>query len=399
MIPKHTVGLLKKFLGGKATLLEKAKVNKWYDDIDKAQLKTEIEHDEVKEALFQKIIIGLNKEKKAKVIPLLKNATFYKVLAVACSFTVVVFIGFKLMDVKQSNKSIAQTKAANDVVAPQSSKAMITLSNGKKVPLDSIYSGTLASQNGINVLKNADGSIAYSGQSNVLAYNTLSNPRGSAIVTMMLEDGTKVWLNSESSIKFPTAFIGNERKVEITGEAYFEVKSIYLNAGLKKPFIVHINSNADLALNTPDNNGAEVEVLGTHFNIKAYSEEKFIKSTLLEGSIKMTSQHKSVLITPNQQAKVIPGKADIKVVDSVNVDEVLAWKNGFFQFSEANIETVMKQISRWYDVTIIYQGKGELTDHFNGKIPRTFSLAKVLKILELNDIRVKIQGKNLIIQN
>ncbi len=264
----------------------------------------------------------------------------------------------------------------NDIAAPKGTKAMITLSDGRTVLLDSVANGTLAIQGKVNVIKTVDGQINYNGSAVAIEYNTLFNPRGSKVQPLTLSDGTKVWLNSESSIRFPIAFMGNERRVEITGEAYFEVTK----DGTKK-FIV-------------TGNNVTTEVLGTYFNVNTYTDESSIKVTLLEGSVKVIKGSSLRLLQPGQQAQVTN---EVKVVNGVDLEEVMAWKNGRFQFEGAGIEEVMRQIARWYDVEVVYEGKPK-EQHFRGGISRDVEVSKLLKMLETTTaVHFRIAGKKVIV--
>jgi transmembrane sensor len=271
-----------------------------------------------------------------------------------------------------------QEKKIDDVPAPAVTRAILKLDDGTIVYLDSAKNGSLAVQGNVSVVKNANGEISYNGSSKDVLFNTLVNPRGSQIINILLSDGTKVWLNAESSIHYPAAFNGNERKVDITGEAYFEVAR---NAAM--PFVVSRNK-------------MRVQVLGTHFNVNAYDDEAAIKVTLIEGSVKVAvDELQSRILKPNQQAEV---KADgIKVINEVNTDEVIAWKNGKFQFiGKADIELIMRQIARWYDVEVVYEGKVE--QHFWGSISRDINVSQVLRKFEsTGGVRFRIEGKKIIV--
>jgi ferric-dicitrate binding protein FerR (iron transport regulator) len=276
--------------------------------------------------------------------------------------------------------AIAATKAV-DIAAPTTSRATITLAGGQKVFLDSVGSGTVAVQGNVTVIKRADGQVVYNGSArqapgSLISYNTLSNPRGSKPVSLTLSDGTNVWLNSESSLTYPTAFVGKERTVTITGEAYFEVTK-----NPTMPFTV-----------TKD--AITITVLGTDLNVNAYTNETNLNVTLLEGSVKVTRGDASDLLRPGQQAQI--GK-DIKVISDVDVDEVMAWKNGKFFFGEkANIETIMNQIARWYDIDVEYQKKVNV--HFGGSMSRQVNASKLLDKLEMTgDVHFKIEGKKVIV--
>ena len=209
-----------------------------------------------------------------------------------------------------------------------------------------------------------------------IAYNTLSNPKGSTVINLQLSDGTKVWLNAASSLKYPVNFTTNERKVELTGEGYFEVAK-----DKNKKFLV-------IAGNT------ETVVLGTHFNISAYENETQIKTTLIEGSVKINSLGRSVQIRPGQQA--ITSDKTMMINRGVNISEVLAWKNGLFQFNNTDIKTVMNAISLWYDVEVQYP-KGIPKDKYWGSIRRDQNLSDVLKVLKESGARFTIEGKSVVV--
>jgi transmembrane sensor len=265
--------------------------------------------------------------------------------------------------------------------APGGNKAILTLANGSKIILSNAKNGALTQQGNTKVVKLEDGKLAYqSGETNVpvaVEYNSVSTPRGGQY-QLTLSDGSKVWLNAESEITFPTAFTGKERKVAIKGEAYFEVTH-----DASKPFQVTVN-------------GMEVQVLGTHFNINAYDDDNYIKTTLLEGSVKVTKGNESVLIVPGEQAKVSSSTDVIKIKKDADLDEAVAWKNGFFYFSHAGLQTVLHEFSRWYDVDVEYEGV--LPQRvFEGKIQRSLNLSEVLKILETNDVHFKIEGKKIVV--
>jgi ferric-dicitrate binding protein FerR (iron transport regulator) len=223
----------------------------------------------------------------------------------------------------------------------------------------------------------------------------------------VLPDGSKVWLNAASSIRYPTAFTGNERKVEITGEAYFEIMPLtsrQVGTGSKGgshkvPFIVKIGS--------PSGEGGEVEVLGTHFNINAYDDEEVMKTTLLEGRVKVNSaipdksgragNPQSAILKPGEQVS-LSHTSQLSQPIPVQTAEVMAWKNGLFQFHNAGLPAVLRQISRWYDVDIRYEGDMPVRE-FEGKIQRNLTLLQVLKILEKNQVHLILEGRTIIVKN
>ncbi|HUP11181.1 MAG TPA: FecR domain-containing protein, partial [Niastella sp.] len=279
------------------------------------------------------------------------------------------------------------------VVMPGGNKAVLTLADGSTIVLDSAANGALTQQGATTIMKKQDGELVYHADgkkmTEAVAWNTIGTPRGGQY-QVVLPDGTKVWLNAVSALRFPTSFTGNERVVQLTGEAYFEVSSLLASpegGGKRIPFIVNVHPSFG------DTGGGRVEVLGTHFNVKAYHDEATIKTTLLEGSVKISSAKREYLMKPGQQARI--GRDGKMALDeNADVDEAVAWKNGRFQFNDADVETVMRDIARWYDVTIEYAGKVP-AEKFEGEIPRSSSITEVFKILELSNVHCKIEGKKI----
>ncbi|MDE3182757.1 MAG: FecR family protein [Bacteroidota bacterium] len=290
--------------------------------------------------------------------------------------------------------NIVKAKPLENDIAPGHSGAILTLSNGKKIVLDTLKNGLLANQGNVNILKDGD-QISYKDQENSsgkILYNTMTTPKGRQY-QLELSDGTKVWLNAASSITYPTAFTGKERKVQITGEVYFEVKTILLSLGKspikKMPFTVVINSSSKAK--------REIQVLGTHFNINAYDNERAAKITLLEGSVKVLNNSASVTIRPGEQA-VMENQGNQMSVVNADINEAVAWKNGFFSFKNASIETIMRQVERWYNVDVVYSGQ-KPTDHYGGEVSEDVNASEMLKVLEEGGIHFKIEGKKIIITN
>ncbi len=263
---------------------------------------------------------------------------------------------------------------------PGGNKAILTLGDGSSIVLDSAGDGNLASQGNTEITKSGEGELVYKSNNkaaNAVVYNTVTTPKGGQY-HIVLPDGSKVWLNAASSLKFPTAFVGKERRVEISGEVYFEVAH---NA--KMPFIVKSGET-------------EVAVLGTHFNVMAYPDEKVMKTTLLEGSVKVSRAGKFAMLAPGQQARLTGSSENIRVLDNVDTDKEMAWKTGYFQFEDDNLESIMRQVSRWYDVDIAYEGNAS-REHFTGRLPRNANVSKVLKILSLSGVKFRIEGKSIIV--
>ncbi len=268
-----------------------------------------------------------------------------------------------------------------DIEPPQLSQAMITLANGQKITLQNADEGTLAEQGDVHVVKLANGEIAYRPspvtKAGSVAYNTLSNPRGSRVIRMTLSDGSRIWLNAGSSVTYPVMFTGSERKVSVTGEVYFEVAH---HGAI--PFIVNKGET-------------NITVLGTRFNVNAYDDEKDIKVTLLEGSVKVDMPGAERLLKPGQQVRI---GHSLQVIDNANLEEVMAWKNGLFIFDNADIHTIMRIVARWYDLEVIYEGK-VAADRFQGKISMDTRLSELLEVLELNKVEYSIENKTIKIKS
>ena len=263
-------------------------------------------------------------------------------------------------------------------ITPAISGAILTLADGSQIVLDSLGNGQVAKQSNTTISNN-DGQLIYKAQKGASSvYNTMSTPKGQKY-NLQLADGTKVWLNASSAIKFPTAFSGSTREVSITGEAYFEV-----SPDNKRPFIVDVR-------------GMQVEVLGTHFNINAYNDEEVIRTTLLEGSVVITQSMKSKKLIPGQQA-VVSKLGLISLEQNVNLAQVMSWKNGLFYFEDSSLQEVMREISRWYDVEVVYQ-EGIPERNFEGEIQRNLKLSEVLRILELNKVKFSLEGRTVLIAN
>ncbi|MGE7777658.1 FecR family protein [Chitinophaga sp. NPDC101104] len=270
-----------------------------------------------------------------------------------------------------------QEEVANDVM-PGGEKAVLTLSNGRQIVLDSAANGLLAQQGGTSVNKLSNGQLVYDGEDNregEIVYNTMTTPRGGQY-RLTLPDGTKAWLNSASSITFPTAFAGASRSVTITGEVYLEVAK-----DEKMPFTVKAN-------------GVDIAVLGTHFNVSAYPEDGAVRTTLLEGKVKVSTAAGSRTIAPGEQAQAGNGRLDVH--QHVNLDQVMGWKNGRFVFEGEPIARVMNQLSRWYDVEV--GDIEQVDDRFYLDLPRSKKLSDVLKALELTGkVKFKIEGKKIVV--
>lgn len=275
------------------------------------------------------------------------------------------------------NRPLAQNVFKNDVL-PGSNKAILTLSNGTKIILDSAHNGALARQGNTTVIKLDGGQLAYKGGQSTpqpadIRYNTIATPRGGQY-QVILPDGSKVWLNAASSLSFPTAFGGRERKVLLEGEAYFEIQK-----DKARPFLVEVGK-------------MKVKVLGTRFDVMAYGDEEAVKTTLLDGAVRIWGTQKdSVTLNPGEQAELKKNQ-NLEVRPGIDVDAAIAWKDGLFYFHDADIKTVMRQLARWYNVEVTYNNM-ETKEGFYAKIPRATNLSTVLQALTLTGkLHIDIEG-------
>ena len=334
-----------------------------------------------REKMLREIQTGIaaSKQKTPIITFFRKNGILSYVAAASILICMGIFAYF-LVD----NHSTRRQMAKMDFV-PGGNKAVLTLSDGSTIVLNGAKNGTLTNQDGIAVNKTQEGEIAYDAtksaqaQNGKVAFNTISTPKGGQY-QVILADGTKVWLNAASSIVFPTQFKGNERQVKISGEVYFEVAK-----NKTKPFFVKAGNQT-------------VEVLGTHFNINSYTDEPDIKTTLLEGSVKVKQLNSSyaALLKPGQQA--VNKSAGPILVKPADLEQAVAWKYGLFQINDASIETIMRQASRWYDVEVEYQGKIPQRK-FSGKIKRNVKASEFLQMLTYFNVRFSMEGRKIIVKN
>jgi transmembrane sensor len=310
-----------------------------------------------------------------------KKSIWPVLLRLAAGTAVILIIFQSVFSLRQAGieKALvtAKSKPGKTKITPGGNKAILTLQDGSTIVLDDAKDGTLAEQGNATVVKTANGQLVYNGADNgeqKVSYNTMSTPRGGQY-KLTLPDGTDVWLNSASSITYPTAFVGNERKVTITGEAYFEVAK-----DKTKPF--HVKAGTQ-----------DIEVLGTHFNVMAYTDEDAIKTTLLEGSVKVSGNGSSGILKPGEQS--VNTNGDLQIGPAA-VDEAMAWKNGYFKFNRVGIKYIMRQLSRWYDVDVVYDGRVK-DDEFVGTIGRGENIVQALHLLELTNVHFKIKDKTIIV--
>ncbi|BAV09415.1 FecR family protein [Filimonas lacunae] len=336
------------------------------------------------EVASERMLGHILENEPAAIMPARRRSRGYRVIAVAAA-VVVIATGWWLVSLKQdkpvSSAPVASTPVTSAVIPPGGNKATLTLADGNTIILDSSNYKTLSHYGAVTVVQQA-GALAYQnhqrGADSVLeAYNTLSTPRAGQY-KLVLADGSKVWLNAASTLRYPITFTGAERKVILTGEAYFEIAP---NA--RQPFVVATENT-------------QVRVLGTAFNVMAYTDEKNIQTTLVSGKVEVQTDNKPArMLEPGQQAQVIRASNTIEV-HSADMEEALAWKNGLFYFNNADIRYVLRQVARWYDIDVEYAGT--LPDRrFGGKIARNSSLNDIIRILELSHIHCKTENHKLIV--
>lgn len=331
------------------------------------------------EEMLQNILSKIENEKSITSVRSLSTGKWWRY---AAAVLVLLSIGTWFLLSKQDTSKTLATKEktahpASQDIPPGTAGALLTLADGRTILLDSMQPGAIPEQ-GSNILLK-EGELSYShwqqnSSSSTPLFNTMQTPRGRQF-QLTLPDGTRVWLNAMSSIRFPVSFPGNTREVSITGEAYLEVAK---DAG--KPFIVR-------------SNGITTEVLGTSFNVNAYEDEDATRITLLEGKVSVRDQHSSMELKPGMQAR--QNNTGIKLAE-VDTDQIIAWKNGLFNFNQISLQSGLRQIARWYDVEVVYE-KNVPGITFAGKIQRNLSLQQILKGLEDDQVHFRIEGKKLIV--
>ena len=395
--------LIHKWLSGEASEAEEAAINEWRkrDPRNEALIIAVTDDQVLKKSLadmsaYDEDIAWVNLQeringsgtKQTKVRHLSRTGWWVAAACLLC----LVFGAYWFLSTKEHTPGNATPLAVvQPDVRPGQSGAVLILDKGLRVNLDSLGNGALAMQGGVQLTKK-DNQLAYTENANTdkLIYNTILTPKGRQY-HLVLSDGTKVWLNSDAYLRFPVAFGASERKVEIGGEVYFEVAHVDMpGKNTRKPFIVHINS-------AKIKEGMDVEVLGTHFNINAYDDEETVRTTLLEGSINLKLGGNSTPAKPGQQLIVEEAERKVTVNEGVDLEEVIAWKNGRFEFDNVSLPVIMRQISRWYDVEVVYEGKPD-NEKYSGAISKSVNLSDVLRMLESRRLKFKIDGNKLVVK-
>jgi ferric-dicitrate binding protein FerR (iron transport regulator) len=373
--------LYRKYIDGHITPEEYRLLEEYQDGMELAEFDSnDIPIDKV--ALRNRIWQRLNNSRQQQKVRWIGNA--YRVSAAACFLLVISLLWWRTQhnEIPAAKHLVAQVK--HPAIKPGGNKAYLTMANGTIIQLTGAKNGELATQAGFRISKAKNGLITYqqladngNAQNITNAYNTITTPRGGQY-QIILSDGTQVWLNSASSLRYPVSFTGNTRQVELTGEAYFEVAK---NAHM--PF--HVQAGA-----------ATVQVLGTHFNINSYPDNAEVVTTLLEGSVRMQKGTATSMLIPGQQGITANNQNNIQV-QKADITEVMGWKNGYFVFHDENITNIMKQVSRWYDIDVEYDG--DVKDReFGGTVSRYKDVTELLNNMELTQaIHYKIIGRRVII--
>lgn len=361
--------LLRKYNSGECTDAEKALIESWYLQLDNTAANK----------LSEQEIHGII-SMTVPVAPEANKTVFWKWASVAAAVLLLLASSVFFITKRENQFKTAITIPA-DISAPKSDRAFLTLSNGKKISLDEVIPGAVANQGNASITKTSGNGLIYHTQphenpADKISFNTLSTPRGGQY-SLTLSDGTRVWLNAASSVTYPSAFSDQERRVEVSGEVYFEVAHI-----ANKPFRV-------------SSKGQFIEVLGTHFNVDAYPENSSLKTTLLQGSVKVSSSGKTVLLKPGEQANLSGGMLKKAEADT---EQAIAWHNGDFIFNGQRVEEIMNTISRWYDVDIEYANQIDGKQTFSGVVSRSKNLSAVIKMLKAGtSMKFEIRGRKLIV--
>lgn len=390
-IPESILELIQKYQEGSLTNDERTILDNWYQSFEEEVIDLSdsgLTHPrELSLRIRSRIASSIREESATDATAPVSFFKRYRIPAAAAVLLLVVLAGFYLyLSVSEPSTPVMVQKERPAVppndLAPGGNKAMLTLDDGSTIILDNTQIGLISEQGNAQVQKLDNGQVAYQLQGQQTGakvfYNTISTPRGGEY-QITLSDGTKVWLNAASSIRFPTIFIGPKRAVEITGEAYFEVSH---NEHL--PFEVATR-------------GTSIEVLGTSFNVNAYEDEQHVSTSLIEGSVRIITKNGGApqLLRPGQQARVNQtGK--LSVLNNMDVEEVLGWKNGLFVFKSNDLHSIMRQISRWYDIDIKYNGNVDM--RFTGQITRNDNVSKVFEKLELTgELRFRVENDHIIV--
>lgn len=378
--------LIEKYLDGSITPAEEEQLMAWYQEHHDADVEWPSANEDEEEAVRLRMFMRLQEQID---VPLTRTITakrrWYYMSAAAAVLLILGLATYFYYPQLHPSTPAPHIAQATPGITPGSNKAILILNNGEQVVLEDAKNGIITQQGNASVNKTDSGSLLYNqvtgnDAATAVVYNTLRTPYGGQY-QMTLQDGTKVWLNAGSSLRFPASFPGNERNVTLIGEAYFEVAK-----DKARPFLVTVNTESGTPMT--------VKVLGTHFNINAYPDEQHNRVTLLEGAVKVDCGAANALLAPGKEA--ILNKLSGKIsVSSGDTEAATAWKNGYFLFDNEKVESIMRQISRWYNVEIIYQGDVS-RKAIAGSLSRSKNVAEVLNMLELTGtVHFKIDGRRI----
>ncbi|NML23119.1 DUF4974 domain-containing protein [Pseudoflavitalea sp. G-6-1-2] len=383
---KQISRLAEKYIAGTATAEECALLHNWYDTINPGNTETvlvdqPVTNQEMNEEIFASLQQKIEQD-RYHLMKLPRRSAQWWQAAAAILIVIAGASAYYFFSSSPTKKIPPATTiaAAKEVHAPQQARAVITLANGEQLYLDSLSEGAITYEGNAKLVKKEDGLVYESAtKTNELQYNLLTVPRGSRVVNLTLSDGSRVWLNAESSIRYPVAFAANARLVEITGEVYFEVSK-----DPKRRFSV-------------TSNGLTTEVLGTSFNINTYSDEPSMKVTLLQGSVQVHYKNgKEVQLKPGEQASV-NNTSSLQVLHNIDTEAVIAWKNETFVMKGMDLDALARQMARWYDIQVVFEST--VPDRkFGGTISRNVNLSTMLKALQESGIESRIENRRVIIQ-
>ncbi|MGQ7857578.1 FecR family protein [Pedobacter sp. WC2501] len=379
------VSLLKKYLSGDCTVSEIREVDQWFDSMDEVPEDLAGLSDDqrrlVEDKIFERILLNIEAKSQQKIISIPKKSIRISTVFWAAASLVVVLGA--VLTWRYSSQLHLQNQTAklhqSIHIKPGGNRAVLTLDDGSSVVLTEAKIGALADQQNVSVVKTAEGELSYKmhigSASSKISFNKIATPLGGKY-SVVLPDGSKAWLNAKSSLRFPTAFTGAERVVQMTGEVYFEVAK-----NPKQPFKVQ-------------SGGTEIRVLGTHFNVMAYDDEAEQKTTLIEGSIHLSSGKFSQLLKPGQQALVDP--FGINVNNNCDLEAVMAWRNDLFIFKDMEIKAIARQLVRWYDIQVVFKGTPSKIS-YTGTISKDVELSELLNMLQFTGLKYELNGRVLTI--
>lgn len=369
--------LLERYRQGICTEEERLLIERWYLSYEEKDIP------KVADELFEQHLESIRSTLLAHTEIEKKTYRLWRRITVAAMLVFITSICFYLYHTSTDTHKLAVKPHKENRITPGGNKAILTLSNGKRISLTDAKNGLVGLQSGLKIVKKANGQLIFhadqENQEDHNAFNTIETPFGGQY-QIILSDGTKVWLNAATTLRFPSNFSGlKERRLLLNGEAYFEVAH---------------NPNAAFIVST---NNQEIKVFGTHFNVMNYKDEGYTKTTLLEGSVQLSSGGITGMLMPGQQG-YLPSQETKFNIAPVNIAEVTAWKDGLFIFNNTDMYTLMRQISRWYNIEVIYEPNVK-NDVFFGEIERKAELNEVLKILEVGGLHFKLKGRKLTVTN